>query len=395
MRSIIRDERVLMPDHPPKRLVHREDQLRRISGYLSGFLENPGSSFSRAVIYGPPGTGKTASLRYIARMYALDGHNKVRYVHVSCYSNRSYTSIIKSAAAQLGMYMPPRGLSAYEYIDLFVAGLNARDLYVLFVLDDAHRIFDEQRHEALAGLIRLGAEPSSFGGKYRLALVIIVNDLSTLEELDKSARSILGNPIVRFPPYTSSEIYDILMDRAEDALHRGTYSDDIIEMISSFVGVDGADGGSGDARIAIDVLWKAAKYAEMDGAHAIYPEHVRRAIRDASIGIRVEELASYYPHQLLLLLAIIRALKRRPTIAYVPFGNVEEEYKMVCDEFGEKPRVHSLLWEFLQELKKSGVVETKPSGKGRRGRTTLISISRESLDSLENVVTSILRSKLR
>ena len=368
MRGIIKDERVLTPDHPPKRLVHREEQLRRIVGYLSSFLESPGSSFSRVIIYGPPGTGKTASIRHVSEMYALDRHNKVRYVHVTCYSNRTYASIIKSAAAQLGIYMPPRGLSAYEYVDLFVAGLNARDQYVLFVLDDAHRILDSQRREALTGLIRLGADPSNFKGKYRLALVIVVNDLSTLEELDRSSRNILGNPIVKFPPYTSSEIYDILMDRAEDALHSGTYSDDIIEMISTFVGVDGSEGGSGDARVAIDVLWKAAKYAEMEGAQAIYPEHVRRAIRDASIGIRAEELSSYYPHQLLLLLAIIRALKRRPTMAYVPFGSVEEEYKIVCDEFGERPRVHSLLWEFLQELKRSGiVVRSRPAREGGEG----------------------------
>jgi len=150
----------------------------------------------------------------------------------------------------------------------------------------------------------------------------------------------------------------------------------------------------GDARYAIDILWRAAKLAEMNGSSRIMPEHVREAIKSTLRGIRVEELKLLPTHEKLFLLAIIKTLKKKEYSPYITFGEAEEMYQMLCEEYNETPRKHTQLWEYLKDLKDKGIVETRISSKGMRGRTTLISIPSEPLNILEQEVEGIVKREL-
>jgi len=59
--------------------------------------------------------------------------------------------------------------------------------------------------------------------------------------------------------------------------------------------------------------------------------------------------------------------------------------------------VHSQLWSYLNDLREKGIVETRQNkrGEGVRGRTTLISIGTEPLDTLEAVITKLIKEELR
>jgi len=56
-------------------------------------------------------------------------------------------------------------------------------------------------------------------------------------------------------------------------------------------------------------------------------------------------------------------------------GEIEEVYRIVCEELREAPRAHTQVWKFIRELSASGIIEAKKSGKGIRGRTTLIGLT--------------------
>ena len=60
--------------------------------------------------------------------------------------------------------------------------------------------------------------------------------------------------------------------------------------------------------------------------------------------------------------------------AYLPFGEVEKEYSAACEEYGEKPRRHTQLWKYLKAMASGGIIQAKSSGKGLRGKTTLIGL---------------------
>jgi len=64
-------------------------------------------------------------------------------------------------------------------------------------------------------------------------------------------------------------------------------------------------------------------------------------------------------------------------------GEAEDAYAIVCEEYGEKRRGHTQLWKYVKEFSASSVVETKVSGEGRWGKTTLISLPRVPASDLE------------
>jgi Cdc6-related protein, AAA superfamily ATPase len=176
----------------------------------------------------------------------------------------------------------------------------------------------------------------------------------------------------------------------------GAYDEEILEMIADVAGVDEwqSNDHRGDARYAIDILWRSAKIAEMRGSDRILPEHVREAIKNTLRGIRSEELRMLPLHEKIFLLAIVRSLMKNPNSPYIPFGTAENEYQILCEQYNEEPRKHTQLWEYLKDLNMKGFVETRTSSKGMRGRTTLISIPSEPLATLEEELRKIVGGEL-
>lgn len=143
-------------------------------------------------------------------------------------------------------------------------------------------------------------------------------------------------------------------------------------------------------------MYRSAYLAQQNGRRYIAPEDVRRSSKEVLFGVSEEVVRGLPIHEKLFLLAIIRSLKtsRAP---YVMFGEAEELYKIICEEFGEKPRVHSQLWTYLNDLRDKGIIETRQNrkGEGVRGRTTLISIGTEPLETLELLVMRLIKEELR
>src|SRR5207302_11278933 len=73
----------------------------------------------------------------------------------------------------------------------------------------------------------------------------------------------------------------------------------------------------------------------------------------------------------LVLLSMTRQSRKQ---AYITMGEAEEAYAVVCEEYGEKSRAHTQFWKYVKELDALGLVDTKLSGKGEVGKTTLISL---------------------
>ena len=412
MGKIFKNEIALRPEYVPEALPFREQHLKKLEHYFSEFIENPGSVCPKVILVGKTGTGKTVTARKFGQAVEERGRDKrVKYVHVSCFIHRKLFSVLREIGQQLGLPVPKRGLSVSDLIQLMLELINERDLYAVITLDDVfHLVNTSEDEDQLGNLIKLSEEIYYKCGKYRFCFILISQDTSFLDRLDRSARSILGNIIIEFEPYTKDQIYTILEQRAELALREGAYSEDILQMIADVAGVDEDDPSKnstyrGDARFAIDVLWHAAKIAELEGSDRILPEHVREALKHALPGVPREYIENLPVHKKLLLLAIVKALRMRRSEAYVPFGFVEEIYNMLCEQYGERPRKHTQLWEYLRELKSLGIIETRLSGKGMRGRTTLISLSKdisevavsipaEPLENLERMLEDIVRKEL-
>ena len=387
--SIFRDESKLFPDYVPERLPHREEHLRRLARLFRVLIDRPGAVSQKVILTGHVGTGKTAvSKRFGAdfERYARERGVNLRYVHINCHRDRTLFLVVQRLAEAVSTGIPSRGLSPQEMINVLKQVLEDRDMYLLVALDEADFLIRTSGGDVLYDLIRISEE--EIERRPRLSYIIIMRDLSILEMLDESITSSLMHNIIKFEPYTSGQIFDIVKDRAREAFYPGVVDDEVLKLIADITGADAS--GSGDARYALELLWRAGKYAEQEGARRVTTDHVRRAKRDTHPALRMDVIEELSKHERLLLLAIARSLKKTEK-ASVPLGVVEKEYHVVCEEWNERPRKHTQVWEYVRNLKHLGIITARVSGPGYRGRTTLIGLHDVPTDVLERTITELLR----
>jgi cell division control protein 6 len=377
--TIFKDESKLFPDHVPMNLVHREPELKALSRVFKVLLESPGSVAQKVTLVGDVGVGKTAVAKRfgssIESMAKGKGIN-LRYVHVNCYKDRTLFLVIKKVAQQILPSIPDRGFSAQELFETLWKILEDENLYLLLALDETDFLISasEEKDAPLYFLSRVADE--YLNRPQRLSLVLITRNLEFLSGLDKSVQSSLLHNVVRFEKYTSDQLFDIIRARGMDALKESALSEEVLAMISDI------SAPRGDARCALELLWRAGKYADAEAGERILPEHVRKAQLDVS-QFPMHTVQDLPLHERLFLLSVAKVLKRSKA-AYVTMGDVESTYRVLCEGNNIEPRKHTQFWEYLQNLKNLGILYTKISGAGFRGKTTLIGLLNLSVEAVES-----------
>jgi len=196
----------------------------------------------------------------------------------------------------------------------------------------------------------------------------ILRDLKETERLDASAKSTLQRNVISLEKYSQEQLADILNDRVQMAFEPSTVQEDIVNMVSEL-----AVSESGNARFAIELLWRAGKYADAEGLGEVLPECVRKAVSSIIPTIRKSELASMGLHEKLFLLGVARLFKDSQK-AYATLAEIEKAYAVVCEEFDEQPRGHTQLWKYMQFLSALGILRTEVATTGKRGRATRVSL---------------------
>uniref|UniRef100_A0A7C4D7R7 ORC1-type DNA replication protein n=1 Tax=Staphylothermus marinus TaxID=2280 RepID=A0A7C4D7R7_STAMA len=393
--SIFKSRESLAPEHIPDKLPHREEELKQLASLFRHLVSSPGSISQRVLIVGSVGTGKTVLARVFGRdftRYVSSRNINVKYVHVNCHRNRTLYNVVFDIAKQLDILIPSRGLSYKEIYDTILNYLEENDLYAIITLDEFHYFANIAGSDAVYFIVRTYDDVET--SVRRLNFIFISLNTSMLSYLDPSTESYLLRHMIKLNQYDSEQLYTILKYRAEQAFYENVVDDEVLKFIASYEGYD--KGGTGNARNALEILMRAGDLAERQGCSRIELEHVRQVISTLSREVvAISEAIMYSPlHELLILWATIRLL-RKTGKPFVKMGEVEREYSIVCELVGEVPRRHTQIYEYIMNLKKAGVIDARTSGKGQRGRTTLIGIHYGPLDTLEKYVEDLVYKKLR
>ena len=376
--SVFKDQGRLSFDYLPERMVHREKQVQRLFSYFRPIVE-AGTS-SNAFLFGPVGTGKTHSAkRFVVdfKKFAGESSRAVDYAFVNCRQRMGDDAVLLSLVRHFDEHFPERGFSVAEKLDSLRKHVEKRRLHFVVILDEVDALLKKSGADLIYAFARIAEE--STAAKGNISMILISQRPNALEYMDPAALSTFRRSnVVEFPRYDRTELRDIVSDRVVLAFHPGTLDREIVDLIADLASE------FGDARYAIELLEKAGMLADEESSEEVTPENVRGAKAHVHPTDVEERLDNLDVPKKLVLLAIARKIRKK---AYITMGEAEEAYKLVCEEFGEKRRAHTQFWKYVGDLDALGLIDTKLSGEGVVGKTTLISLpeipSRILSDNLE------------
>ena len=298
----------------------------------------------------------------LPRRAALYG-NLVKVLHVNCRIDRSLQAIMVKALKSLGQSYPTRGYSFEELLTALVEELRSNRTHLVIAFDEIdHLVLSDP--SSLYTITRLREMAP---GSQVLSSILISKTTDYLKKVDLSTLSSLQWNEISLESYPSDHLVDIIASRSE-AFNDGCLDDDTIEFAADIAGQ------FGDARYALELVYRAGKLADDSESPRILPEHIRAAKASLPPQLRKEELAYLTTHQKLLLMAISTLLKKGDS-TFVTIGEVEKSYSALCESMSIVAYRHTQVWSDINELSRKGIIETQLSGKGMRGRTTMIGLS--------------------
>ncbi len=385
-KSVFKDEAKLDINFIPSRLPHRETEHRLLMKFFDFLLQFPERMSQRVIITGDVGTGKTALSQRFGADITLEANKagvKLRYVHVNCREYRGkLLLILQHAIAVFHPTFPKRGYSAEEVLSMLLQSLDEENTHMILTLDEFDTLIERDGAEAVYKLTRL--QEMRPGKPQRMSLTCILRDLKAIEKLDASARSTLQRNVISLEKYSGGQLVDILNDRVQLAFKPSTVSEDVVNSVAEL-----ASSENGNARFAIELLWRAGKYADADGLGEVLPECLRKAVSSVIPTLRKSELASLGLHEKLFLLGVARIFKENQK-AYASLVEVEKAYSVVCEEFDEEPHSHTQIWKRAQFFSALGILKTEVASTGARGRSTRVSLPSIPAGELEKELSAAL-----
>ena len=388
---MFRDESKLDINYIPSRLPHREKELRLLMEFFSFLLKFPDRMAQRVIVTGEIGTGKTALCQRFGQDITLEAHKRgvnLHYIHVNCREYRGKLMLIlQHALTVLKPTFPQRGYGAEEVLKALLQNLDEENAFIVLALDEFDSLIEAEGSDAVYNLTRLQEMRQNMS--QRISLIGIMRDLESTKRLDDSAKSTLQRNVVRLERYGKAELTDILAGRVALAFEPSVVPEDVVSLAA-----DLAYSETGNARFAIELLWRAGKYADAEELDTVVPECVRKAVSSIVPTIQKSDLESLSLHEKLFLLGAAQVFLEGDE-AYVTLSEIEKAYAVACEEFEEEPVSHTQLWKYLQELSTLGILKTEVSGAGARGRQSFVCLPTVSAEELAKALRVALEQRRR
>jgi cell division control protein 6 len=364
-RTVFRDPGILLPDYVPPSLVHRDEEFRWLAKVFRQFLSTRVSQ--HVLVVGEVGVGKTVlTYKFGSELQGLAREREMQldFVHINCRKDKSTYAICAKLVHHFNPRWPYHGLGPEKLLDMVFTHLEAHNKYLLLALDEIDHFTRLNGPDLIYALTRSAEER---GRRSRVGLIGIAREKRFLDLLDPPTRSTFMHNVLTLVPYNATQLIDIMTQRIEGAFKPGAVDPETVELVADIAA------RWGNARLALELLWRAGLFADSRGSDVVLPEHAREAKAEVYPEIRREVLESLQLHEKLVLLALARRLKISRQ-AYALTGEVRKGYEVVCEEWSEEPRGATQFWNYMNRLQSFGLVDLKPSGVGHRGKSTRVSI---------------------
>jgi cell division control protein 6 len=363
--GIFLDKAKLLPDYLPPRLPHRERERRRLGELFSDFFE--GRVGQRVLLVGSVGVGKTS----LSQSFGRDAEKRgIPHVYINCRITRSPFLILVEAVRRFYPSFPSRGFSAEEALGTLVEHLGRHGQRLLLILDELDYLVESEGPDLLYLLTRY---PEKSPEAWRIGLLATCKGQGFLNRLDAATRGTFLHNLIELSRYTADQLFDILVYRAGEAIEPGKVGRETLRLIADMASA------TGDARFALEILYRAGCLAEQRGEPKILPDHAREAKASIYPELKRHILQELRQQEVLSLLAVARRL-RSTKAAYTTAREAYETYRVACEEYGASPLVYTRFREGLERLRALGLLTVKQFR--ARGLTTLLSIEEAPVEVL-------------
>jgi len=229
---IIRNPKPLSLNYIPEKIIDRESETSALLNSME---------ITNTFLFGPSGTGKTLILR--KAMEEFNSINK-KATYIDCSLYQTTNAIFQEILFSLGSIISSK--SNYDLTKRLRSKISHLGIKVVACLDHFEYL---KEIETLNRLLSLG-----------IGLVIVAQTKDALKRLDRRVRSTITN-IIEVESYTDEQTFEILLNRAQEALVEYSYSEDTIRKI--------AEVSKGNISFALNLLKTLAIKAETEGKESI------------------------------------------------------------------------------------------------------------------------------
>ncbi len=354
--TLFKDEGVFDRDYLPEIVNYRDGQLQELALCLKPGLG--GGRPLNASLVGPPATGKTTAVK---KMFdeIRDLTDKVRCIHINCQIHQAKFAIFSQIHKAVVGHIPPEtGVPFTKVYEATFKKAAREGVSLVVALDDINYLFQDSRaNEIIYDILR--AHEVYPGSK--TSVIGVLSDIDQNYQFDPKVVSIFRPREIFFQPYSKAEIIEILRERARLGFFPGVVDDDVLNKIASYA-CDHAD-----LRVGIEVLRTSALIAESEASKKITKDHAKKAYSQSGDLNLKTMLASLTGGEL----EIVRTL----------VGKGEMDSGDLYDVVKEKGlNSYSTFYRTLDKLEKLRLVDTRPSTKGKKGRTRIISLHHNEQD---------------
>jgi len=266
--TLFRDPEVFEIDYIPEQFNHRETQMRELAFQIQPGLR--GGRPLNSICRGLPGTGKTTSVR---KLFAEieETTRKLIPIYINCQIDNTKFAIFSQIYRKLSGHLPPASGTSFKQVFDAIARLLLKEETVLLVcLDDAnYLLYENEMNRVLYSLLR---SHEAYPGT-RIGVIVIISDMDIDLSCAVDARvaSVFRPSEIYFPPYSSEEIRTIMQERVMQGLYPGCLSEEMFDLVVE------QTQKSGDLRVGIDLLKRAALNAERRANRSIARDDICRA----------------------------------------------------------------------------------------------------------------------
>lgn len=367
-KSIFQDKKVLSHAFMPDEILHRDQELMRLSSILAPALRHyqPSNLF----IYGSTGTGKTICTKLVLSQLneaAKSSGSNIKTIYINCKMKKVADTeyrLLAQMLNEINIEVPDTGLPTDVLYRRFFREIDEHDQNIIIVLDEIDALVRKIGDEFLYNLTRINSELS----KSRVSFIGITNNLSFSNSLDARVKSSLGEEEIIFHPYNAMQLKDILKQRIDTAFHPGAVTPEALSKCAAIAAQE-----HGDARRALDLLRVAGEIAERYGLEQVIEEHLDMSEKKIDHD-RVTETIKMLPGQTkAVLYSIINMVETNG--GKVLTGDVFGHYKETCVRNNLRYLTPRRVGDLINELDMLSIISTQVISKGRYGRTREIKLN--------------------